>query len=213
MKNFIYDPSLVLYLPLHMLDGASFMSKDAYGHSCAVTGALWTPQGGSFDGTDDYIGCGNPASLNITDKVTVEAWVNSAGYAGDNRTIAGKHYSSYQLAVLNTGEIIFQLGVGGVDKMARTGAGVAYIVDGEWYHLAGVYNKANVLLYVNNILFTGDAATGDIDTNAYAVEIGRRPGPNDDWWKGLIGEVRIYNRALSSLEIQHNYLASKWRYQ
>ena len=28
--NFVYDPYLALYLPLDELDGASFMSKDAY---------------------------------------------------------------------------------------------------------------------------------------------------------------------------------------
>ena len=53
--DFIFDPSLVLYLPLYELDGASFMSKDAYGHLCTVTGATWTPRGRSFDGTDDHI--------------------------------------------------------------------------------------------------------------------------------------------------------------
>ena len=53
--NFIFDPSLVLYLPLHQRDGSSFMSKDAYGHVCTVTGAVWTPEGRLFDGVDDYI--------------------------------------------------------------------------------------------------------------------------------------------------------------
>ena len=30
---------------------------------------------------------------------------------------------------------------------------------------------------------------------------------------GLIGEVRIYKRALTPLEVQHNYLATKGRYR
>ena len=40
--GFIFDPSLVLYLSLWKLDGDSFMSKDAYGHLCTVTGALYS---------------------------------------------------------------------------------------------------------------------------------------------------------------------------
>ncbi len=32
-------------------------------------------------------------------------------------------------------------------------------------------------------------------------------------WLGNIDEVRIYSRALTPLEIQHNYLATKWRYR
>jgi len=53
--NFVFDPSLELYLPLYELDGSSFMSKDACGHICLVTGALWGSQGRTFDGGDDYI--------------------------------------------------------------------------------------------------------------------------------------------------------------
>ena len=32
------------------------------------------------------------------------------------------------------------------------------------------------------------------------------------YFKGLIGDVRVYNRALTPLEIQRIYLATKWRY-
>ena len=60
--NFIFDPSLVLYLPLYQLDGASFVSKDAHGHLCSVTGALWRPNGRWFDGTDDTIAADSVAS-------------------------------------------------------------------------------------------------------------------------------------------------------
>ena len=53
--RFLLDPSLVLYLPLYQLDGASFMSRDAYGHLGVNYGSTWTPQGRSFDGVDDYV--------------------------------------------------------------------------------------------------------------------------------------------------------------
>lgn len=58
MEDFC-DPYLKLYLPLYELDGSSFMSKDAYGHLCTVTGALWRPNGRWFDKTSDIITCGN----------------------------------------------------------------------------------------------------------------------------------------------------------
>ena len=71
--NFIYDPSLVLYLPFYQLDGASFMSKDKHGYPCTVTGALWRPDGHYFDGTDDKIVVPDAASLDITTGITIEA--------------------------------------------------------------------------------------------------------------------------------------------
>ena len=78
MADFIYDPSLVLYIPLHQLDGSLFMSQDAYGHLCTVTGAAWTLQGYDFDGTDDKIDCGSNTILdNLFDGGgTVLAWIN-----------------------------------------------------------------------------------------------------------------------------------------
>ena len=34
---------------------------------------------GEFDGIEDYVDCGNDASLNITDAITIEAWVKQIG--------------------------------------------------------------------------------------------------------------------------------------
>src|SRR3990172_13167350 len=72
--KFIYDPSLVFYVPLYELDGTTFQSKDAYGHLCTVTGALWRPQGRDFDGTDDVISAPDHNALDITGTVTLISW-------------------------------------------------------------------------------------------------------------------------------------------
>ncbi len=39
-----------------------------------------------FDGVNDYVDCGNHASLNPTTAITVEAWVNRAG-ASESKTL------------------------------------------------------------------------------------------------------------------------------
>lgn len=59
LERFIYDPECRFYLPLKRLDGNSFMSKDARGHLCTRSGALWGPDGWYFDGADDKIDCGS----------------------------------------------------------------------------------------------------------------------------------------------------------
>ena len=82
--NIIFDPSLVLYLPLYGQDGASFMSQDAGGHLCAVTGALWRPDSRYFDGIDDKINCGHSPALNLTSGVTVEVWFKPVSVSADN---------------------------------------------------------------------------------------------------------------------------------
>jgi len=48
-----------------------------------------------FDGKDDYVNCGNGASLNITGAITIEAWVNPlssshTGYQIVSKKLIGK---------------------------------------------------------------------------------------------------------------------------
>jgi len=74
-----------------------------------------------------------------------------------------------------------------------------------WYHVAAVYNAATATLdiYVNGLLDNGvlrGAIPSSQAPTTLNVNIGRRSGGY--YFKGLIDEVRIYNRALSQAEIQ-----------
>jgi hypothetical protein len=53
-----------------------------------------------FDGVDDYVDCGNDASLNINDKLTIEAWIYSTTF--NNGRIVSKWglETGYDLDVL-----------------------------------------------------------------------------------------------------------------
>ena len=210
-EDFIYDPSLVLYAPLHKKDGSSFMSDDAYGHLCTVTGALWTSQGRDFDGDDD-IDLGDPASLNFgTGNFTVEAIVKVPPTAAQ-RLIVDKYIGiGWQLYVTSLGKAYWWTR-DATYTTNNTCSSVSAIDDNIFHHLVGVRDGNNILLYVD----AGTPVTNTPgDTNVTAAvdcTIGATRIP-DTWLIGTIGEVRIYSRALIPLEIQRNYLASKWRYK
>ncbi len=209
-RDFIFDPSLVLYLPLYQLDGVSFMSKDKHGHLSTVTGALWTPQGRSFDGADDYINAGNDASLDITDAITIEAWFTAGGQgqAGYGRLIS-KEGSVFFLNFTSANILTCVIKDSGGTSHS-IGVEVTYNV---WHHIILAYNGALQTVDLDGEQFGTPASwVGDINTDTSNIVIGNREA-NDRSWDGLIGEVRIYNRMLTPLEIQHNYLATKWRYQ
>ena len=74
--------------------------------------------------------------------------------------------------------------------------------DGNWHHVTYVMrNNANVL-YVDGLQEDIDA--GDLDTTTDEFDMGVRPfGSNP--YKGVLDDVRIYNRALSPAEIQQLY--------
>lgn len=212
-SNFPID-GLVLYAPLWHpeLSGTPFLSKDLNAHTCTVTGATWTSLGRSFNGTSDYVNCGSGASLNLTDAVTVEAWVKPA-VANAPHTIVFKddYTDNYALWLRSAVDEQFSFRVANTEgSWIRAGNYQANV----WYHIVGTYNKDggtnNVKLYVNGVVIGQMTGTGAITTNSDNLLIGYIG--SSSWFKGLVGEVRIYNRALSLAEIQHNYNTTKWRY-
>ena len=82
-------------------------TADASGHGLQGTltnGATWgTGHAGSavqLDGTNDFVGLGNPAGLQLTGSMTVSAWINSSSFPADDAPIVSKRGSSevgYQL--------------------------------------------------------------------------------------------------------------------
>jgi len=189
------------------------MSKDAYGHLCTVTGALWRPNGRWFDGSDDRINCGKPAALQNLSQKTVLLWMKgdiaATGYDtpfhhGYKTSDYGEYFSWDTAAATLT--ILLK-------NTAGTGVnGAIACSKGVWYLLGYSWDGTTVSYYSNgNEATTADALTGTMGCSSTDLELGRYP--NVEYYKGLIGEVFIYNRGLSPLEIQHNYLATKWRYR
>ncbi len=215
--DFIFDPGLVLYLPLYELDGASFTSRDAYGHLCAVTGAVWTPQGRSFDGVYDFINCGNPVALQMANDFTVEVWISIATSQG------GTYWDIISHGHSATGGWVWQAttAVGPNSLRALYGNGTDItgpaftpdLRDGSFHHLISVKKSVgNSEVFVDGVYNNGSSRPLDIPLTGANVNIGRDSG-GSRYVKGIIGEVRIYRRVLSPLEIQRNYLATKWRYR
>ncbi len=208
--NFIFDPSLVLYLPLQVIDGSPFMSRDVYGHRCTVTGARWTPVGRSFDGSDDIINCGNSSIFDITSSITLEAWANLSAAAAANEWpgILDKN-DSYSLRINENGTNLY--GRFKIDGSARFTYFYTALLE-TWHHAVITYCGHYLRLYINGVERTpATSVTGTIDVTTNDVQLGRAAAAY--YLNGLIGEVRIYRRALTLLEIQHNYLATKWRYR
>ncbi|MDO8650309.1 MAG: LamG domain-containing protein, partial [Candidatus Berkelbacteria bacterium] len=84
----------------------------------------------------------------------------------------------------------------------------------EWLHLVATQEStdggANTLvkLYVNGALVRSQTLTGRPTTTSRVVYIGVGDGTTQ-WIKGLIDEVRIYNRALSDAEILQHFNLSR----
>jgi hypothetical protein len=192
-------------------EGTGTTTADATGksHTGTLSGATWTTAGKngkalSFNGTSSYVSAADAADLDLTNGMTLEAWINPASLtSGGWNTIVMKEGSATTLAYslyANDGNPrpSITVRIGTADREAM---GTSAVPLNTWTHLAATYDGANLRLYVNGVQVGSLAQTGSMLVSARTLRI----GGNSVWgeyFNGLIDDVRIYNRALSATEIQ-----------
>jgi len=193
--------------------GSKIYDRSSYGNHGTITGATWVRTSGglwclSFDGTDDSVSVIDHASLDITGAFTLEAWVLFNTSGSITEMIFDKYYNSaYDLALYSTGNFIFRAKPGGVLKEVYEDFSVA---NDTFYHMVGTYDGANMKGFVNGSqLGSGVAATGALATNNNNLILGRNYSLAGNPLDGKIALARIYNRALSALEIQSHFNREK----
>jgi len=155
----------------------------------------------ALDGSDDRVNCGNNPIFNITDTITMSAWVMLN--QNDNLNPIVTKDLAYILRRTNLAEgkyFQFLVRTGGI--WSSKAISIAVATPGVWYHVVGTYNKDggtnNLNIYVNGVRGTPQTVTGTIDTNTELVNIGFRIV---NFFNGLIDESRIWNRVLTNDEI------------
>jgi len=154
-----------------------------------------------FDGTDDTIDCGNDDSLNITDEITLSAWINMAQRPDvDNWfTIPWKEdaYSMYLYGADNAVTTLaadFWLDTGRADIW--NGPDID-IPPNDWTHIAVTFNGTDFEFYVNGEHDYTQNEPGTIEISAINF-LFTEDGSN---FEGLIDDVRLYNHAMTQAEI------------
>ena len=154
-----------------------------------------------FDGLNDYVNCQNSESLQLTDALTIAGWVkaNSWGSGSNVSIIARKgegNPNNYQLAIADGRATLY------LDDSDSNGfRGDTVLNTGQWYHVAGTWDGAQVRIYLNGILDNDppDTYSWTLNTDTRNLYIGGRSGT--DLLNGTLDDVRIYNRALSPEEV------------
>src|SRR5439155_20698894 len=156
----------------------------------------------SFDGASSWVTVANSPSLQLTNRMTLEAWVNPDTLNGAWRCViikqqtgAGVDYSLY--ADTDQHAPATQLYTTGEND----DYGTAVLPTNNWTYLAATWDGTTLRLYVNGTLASSLAVSGTLLSSTGVLRI----GGNSVWgefFSGMIDEVRIYNRALSQTEIQ-----------
>ncbi|MCK4735849.1 MAG: carboxypeptidase regulatory-like domain-containing protein, partial [Methanophagales archaeon] len=191
--------------------GGIVVDSSGNGNNGTINGATWTTgkidSALNFDGVDDYVDCGNDASLNITEAITIEAWVKPELLAGSGEwhggTIVGAYDSNWHRYGINSYGVFYRI-YNGTDAWYKQ---KAYSFNtGTWYHVVVVGDKANNkgYWYVNGEEIGNESKTvWPIHTYCQLRYIGSTDA--NRFLNGTIDEVRIYNRALSADEIKADY--------
>ncbi len=172
-----------------------------------ISGALWVSgkldMGLSFDGEDDYVTIPHDDSLNITDEITVEAWIYP-NEVEENYVIVGKHTSTSWELGISGGSVCLNVIEGGVQYNRLIG-GEAEVTQDAWNHVVWTYNSSTGInkVYVNGVEGQSVTTSGLLGTDDAPIYVGRRYY-NTLNFDGLIDEVKIYKRALSATEVMDN---------
>jgi len=153
----------------------------------------------NFDGVNDYVDLGNGISstFNNATKVTVEAWVYPTTTSGTG-AIVGNHQGPTQFQLRrNAGNYDFFLGFGTFYVVST-----ATVTVNTWQHVAGVFDGANITIYVDGV------ASGTTPVTSFSLPVSSIPvkvggdGFGNEFFMGNIDEVRIWTGARSQGLVQ-----------
>jgi hypothetical protein len=71
----------------------------------------------------------------------------------------------------------------------------------KWYFVTVVKEGENLKYYLNGDFIISKEYTNEANTGGLPLNVGRKSNWEDDWWSGVIDDLRIYNRPLSGEEI------------
>jgi chitodextrinase len=186
--------------------GSTLSDDSGHSNSGTITNAAWSANGKfggalSFNGSNSSVSIADSPSLDLTNAMTLEGWVNPTALGVDWRTVVVKEQPSqlaYALYAHDGGPGPSGHAFVGSDTSAGAGS---TIPTGSWTFLATTYNGSTITLYVNGTAVATRAASGPIAISASPLRIGGN-AIWGEWFAGLIDQVRVYNRSLSPAELQ-----------
>jgi Concanavalin A-like lectin/glucanases superfamily len=189
------------------VDSSSAPHNGTYTGGVALASSTAVPVDGAiaanFDGVDDYVAIPNESTFDYVGAMTVSAWIKVDVFDVAEQAIAGKGDTAWRLQrdASNNGVAFSCRGLT-TNRIAST----VSVNDGKWHLVTGVYTSGQLRIYVDGVLNNSVNSVGFISTNNFAVEIARNAEIAGREFDGAIYDVRVYNRALTGIDISYLYL-------
>lgn len=168
----------------------------------SITGLFAQSQNAlDFDGINDYVTMSASGPTGISNR-TVEAWIKTSANQQSQQVLVDWGTmpigNRFTLNIIAFGKLRIEIGGNGFNS-------VASIADGVWHHVAVTYDNSattKAQLYIDGVADASGNFTVTMNTNSTGpIIIGRR---NDatSYFDGQMDEVRVWNVARTSTEIQ-----------
>lgn len=159
----------------------------------------------SFDGSND-INIDNSSTLQVTGNQTISMWIKPTDFSA-RRNLICKAYGGEFCITLEVGQVMnYYYGTSGANADPYQGLNMGFTISsGEWTHSVVVRDLDSMKLrwYINgSLLEEADALYGAAAASPNPVTIGSGYVEN---YIGSLDDVRLYNRALSTAEVQALY--------
>jgi len=166
----------------------------------------------SFDGVNNAISFA-ALPMNNTDNFTLMAWVNPALFDPANQfnkmiISLGPGSNGYNMGMGNNSGSGSGNELGGLYNLVTwLHSGSFFSTINTWYHVALVRESGVTKFYMNAVLAPNTNSSTPFTPTA-AFQIGGQDFDPTHYWNGKIDEVKIYNVALTALQIQQEYASS-----
>jgi hypothetical protein len=174
-----------------------------------------------FDGNTGHATLGNPASLRLTNAISIEAWINprqGPAVSGSMSSIVTKwgqkfdptpDSDSYGLWIRRNGSTLTLFSAIHQAGTSEPNVEGGTIPPDMWSHVAMTFDATSgqYVLYLNGQSVASANSPGPITATTRNVLVGREDSFLPRPFNGLIDEISIYSRALTAAEIRSIYSA------
>ena len=153
-----------------------------------------------FDGTDDYVSITDNSALN-SNSITVAAWIKTSGTNNYSGIIDKFVNTGYQINIDNSSRLRFDIG----GSPYQTLTGTTNIETGDWFFVTATYDGTTAKVFVNGKQENSVNYSGGITTSGQSLIIGNDTEAVNRYFNGQIDDVRVFNYALTPLQIKTLY--------
>ena len=167
-------------------------------HFNIIGGFSSTSHAMQFDGLDDYVRVPD-VDLNYS-QLTLEAWVILDDIS-EIREVIDNTDIDFQLEIWSPGWLDRAIMFEAVTTYSRLVTDPNVMPLNQWVHLAATYDGSLMSVYVDGNFIAQQNYSGSINRLNTIIHIGTETNASEQFWDGIIDEVRIWNVARTQQQI------------